>query len=145
MKQKVKTIILAGILGVFGVVNGLAMPTFATCKCERNAAGEKVCTDDATGESCNAGAWQEGMEQTEGSFTQTSLTDVIKNIINIILYVVGVLAVVMIIFGGVQYTTSAGDTNKVTKAKNTILYGIVGLVVAILAYAIVNFIVGRIG
>ena len=67
----------------------------------------------------------------------------VKNIINGVLYVVGILAVVMVIIGGVQYTTSGGDQAAVTKAKNTILYGIVGLVIAILAYAIVNFVVGK--
>ena len=46
----------------------------------------------------------------------------------------------MIIYGGIQYTTSAGDSGKVTNAKNTILYAIVGLIVSILAYAIVNFV-----
>jgi multisubunit Na+/H+ antiporter MnhB subunit len=48
--------------------------------------------------------------------------------------------VVVIILGGVQYTTSSGDPAKVKKAKDTILYGIIGLVVALLAYAIVNFV-----
>ena len=59
--------------------------------------------------------------------------------------VVGILAVVMIIIGGIQYTTSGGDQAAVTKAKNTILYGIVGLVIAILAYAIVNFVIRKVG
>jgi multisubunit Na+/H+ antiporter MnhB subunit len=54
--------------------------------------------------------------------------------------VLGFVAVVVIILGGVQYTTSSGDPAKVKKAKDTILYGIIGLVVALLAYAIVNFV-----
>ncbi|MBQ6320893.1 hypothetical protein IJI17_01555 [Candidatus Saccharibacteria bacterium] len=74
----------------------------------------------------------------------TNVESVVATVINTILYVVGILAVVMVIFGGVQYTTSAGDQAKVTKAKNTILYGLIGLVVAILAYAIVNFVVSKI-
>ena len=49
---------------------------------------------------------------------------------------------VVIIYGGFMYTTSAGDSNKVTKAKNAIMYGIIGLVVAMLAFAIVNFVIG---
>jgi len=70
------------------------------------------------------------------------LTSVVQSVINIILYVVGVVAVIMMIFGGFQYITSSGDAAKVTKAKNTILYGVVGLVIAVLAYAIVNFVLG---
>ena len=46
----------------------------------------------------------------------------------------------MLIWGGILYTTSAGDSNKVTTAKNTIMYAVIGLVIAIFAYAIVNFV-----
>ena len=51
----------------------------------------------------------------------------------------------MIVIGGVRYTVSNGDSNAVTGAKNTIMYAIVGLVVAIIAYALVNFVVVNIG
>lgn len=69
-----------------------------------------------------------------------NLMDMLQLIINVVLGIIGFVAVVMIIIGGVQYTTSSGDANKVTKAKNTIMYGVVGLVIALLAFAIVNFI-----
>lgn len=69
-----------------------------------------------------------------------TLWPTINNIINVILGVLGIVAVVVIILGGVQYTTSAGDPGKVKKAKDTILYGIIGLIVALLAFAIVNFV-----
>lgn len=72
------------------------------------------------------------------------LWNVLNTIINVALYIIGFVAVVMLILGGFQYTTSSGDASKVTKAKNTILYGIIGLVVAILAYAIVNFVLASV-
>lgn len=75
---------------------------------------------------------------------ETSLMSTLSLIINVALGVIGFVAVVMIIMGGVQYTTSSGDAAKVTKAKNTILYGIVGLVIALLAFAIVNFVLGNV-
>lgn len=65
-----------------------------------------------------------------------------KDIVNIMLFIIGAIAVIMIIYGGIRYTTSAGDSSHVKAAKDTILYAVVGLVVAILAYAIVNFVVG---
>ena len=68
------------------------------------------------------------------------LNNMVKVIINTIIFVVGMVAVIMVILGGVSYATSQGDTTKVKKGKDTILYGIIGLVIAILAYAIVNFI-----
>jgi len=71
---------------------------------------------------------------------QTDLTSVVKTIINVVIGVVGFVAVFMMIIGGISFITSQGDAAKVTKARNTILYGVVGLVVAILAFAIVNFV-----
>jgi hypothetical protein len=68
---------------------------------------------------------------------------IIKNIVNTLLYIVGAVSVVMIIVGGIMYTTSAGDSGRVTKAKNTVTYAIVGLVVSFLAFAIVQFVVSK--
>lgn len=66
----------------------------------------------------------------------------ITNIINAVIAALGIVAVVVIVLGGVQYMTSTGDSTKVKKAKDTILYGIVGLIICVLAYAIVNFVIG---
>ena len=66
-----------------------------------------------------------------GVFTQITRT---------ILYIVGVLSVLMLIVGGIRYITSGGDTKKVTDAKNTVLYAIIGLVIAFFSYAIVEFV-----
>ena len=67
--------------------------------------------------------------------------DVFKNIVNILLFIIGAVSVIMLIYGGIRYTTSGGNANSVTAAKNTIMYSIIGLVVAILAFAVVNFVV----
>jgi hypothetical protein len=72
--------------------------------------------------------------------TAGAFTNLLKSIINILLFIIGAIAVIMIIIGGIRYTTSNGDQAQVTSAKNTILYAIVGLVVAIMAFAIVNFV-----
>lgn len=68
-------------------------------------------------------------------------TGVFKQVTNTILYIVGIVAVIMLIIGGIRYVISGGDSKKVTDAKNTILYAIIGLVIAFLAFAIVNFVV----
>lgn len=75
--------------------------------------------------------------------TSTTLDQSILNIINAIIGVLGLVAVVVIIIGGVQYMTSSGDAGKVKKAKDTILYGVIGLVIVILAFAIVNFVINN--
>ena len=70
------------------------------------------------------------------------LNTIIQMIVNAIIFIIGIVAVVMIILGGISYATSQGDPSKVKKGKDTILYGIIGLIVALLAYAIVNFVLG---
>ncbi len=72
--------------------------------------------------------------------TEDQLFDSVKNIINVILGVLGIVAVVVIILGGFTFMTSQGDAGKVMKGRNTILWGVVGLVVALMAFVIVNFV-----
>ena len=68
-------------------------------------------------------------------------TGAFKQVTNTILYIVGIIAVIMLIIGGIKYVLSGGDAKKVTDAKNTILYAIIGLIIAFLSYAIVNFVI----
>ncbi|MBQ6487496.1 hypothetical protein IJI89_03695 [Candidatus Saccharibacteria bacterium] len=70
-----------------------------------------------------------------------NLTERIIQIINVVVGVLGIIAVIVIIIGGVNYMTSTGDPGKVKKAKDTILYGVIGLVICALAFAIVNFVI----
>ena len=73
-----------------------------------------------------------------------TLWDDIKNIINAVIGVLGIVCVIVIIIGGINYMTSSGDAGKVKKAKDTILYGVIGLVICVLAFAIVNFVISNI-
>ena len=59
---------------------------------------------------------------------------------NTLFYAVGIITVIMLVIGGFKYIISGGDGKKISDAKNTILYAIVGLVIVVLAYSIVNFI-----
>ena len=68
-------------------------------------------------------------------------TGAFRQITNTILYIVGIIAVIMLIIGGIKYVLSGGDSKKVTDAKNTVLYAIIGLVIAVFSYAIVNFVI----
>lgn len=86
----------------------------------------------------NGGNGNAAVCKAAGTDNATSMT---TNIINTMLFILGILTVIMIIFGGIRYVTSAGDASKVKAAKDTVLYSVVGLVVAILSYAIVNFVV----
>ena len=127
-----------------------------TDKAKVLVAGLAVLAMSAVAMPANAFTCPNGKEKSGSDYTQackndglktnqeTDLMSVMNTIINVVIGVIGFVAVAMIIVGGFQYTTSSGDTGKVTKAKNTIMYGIIGLVVALLAFAIVNFVLSNV-
>jgi hypothetical protein len=72
--------------------------------------------------------------------SNVSLTRIVRNIINIFSIIIGIAAVIMILFGGFKFITAAGDSGRITSAKHTIVYAIIGLVIAALSQAIVQFV-----
>lgn len=76
---------------------------------------------------------------------ESEATDVVGRLINVFLFVIGALSVIMIVHSGLKYTTSRGDPEQIKSAKNTLLYAVTGVIVALLAYSIVNFVVGAFG
>lgn len=88
----------------------------------------------------SGGTWN-GTSCTQGTRT---VPGTIKNVGNIIIFITGAVAVLMIIIGGLRYTLSGGDQGTISSAKNTIMYAVVGLVVSIAAYAIVNLVLSNI-
>jgi len=73
------------------------------------------------------------------------ITGLIRTIINILSIIVGVAAVIMIIVGGLKYVTSGGESSNIASAKNTIIYAIVGLIIAALAQFLVQFVLNKAG
>jgi len=138
MRNKSITTILAGLLAIpviaFSV--GLIAPIDTLAKGVSDLPGVSTqCTnnlDADTGAACARGDGQRAdLFGTGGIF---------NNIANAALFIIGAISVLMLIYGGIRYTTSGGNEKGVTAAKNTILYAVVGIVVALLAYAIVNFV-----
>ena len=80
-----------------------------------------------------------GEDQQEDLFGPNGI---FKKITDVLLFVIGAVAVIMLVIGGIRYTVSGGDQTAVTAAKNTILYAVIGIIVAILAYAIIGFVTG---
>lgn len=122
--KKLQTIMTSAILAISVLMTPVVLTTVdagaATCATPRE------CVED-------------GASVKTGTGTQ-SLGGLITNIVNILLYVLGAIAVIMIVVGGIRYTLSNGDSAAIKGAKDTILYSVIGLIVAILAYAIVNFV-----
>jgi len=70
-------------------------------------------------------------------------TSMINVVVDTLIYLLGAISVVMIVVGGIRFVTSNGDSSGVKSARETILYAVVGLVVAIMSFAIVKFVIGR--
>lgn len=68
-------------------------------------------------------------------------TSFAKTAVNLLLTVLGIISVIMIVIGGIRYTTSGGDAAGLKNARDTIIYAVVGLIVAILSFSIVNFVI----
>lgn len=134
--MKLKVLAIAALMTVFSFLGAASVSTgaFAAQKCPSGSlrAGTeiKAGTDTASLADCNI----------PKSATTVSLMDKVSTIINVVVSIVGIIAVGVVVLGGIGYATSQGDAAKAAKAKNTILYGIVGLVIALLAFAIVNFV-----
>lgn len=110
----------------------VAVPATANASCSNPSGNDLSIT---SGANC-----AQGNGQPSNLFGQNSI---FKTVTNILLFLVGAISVIMLIIGGIRYVVSAGDQSQVTAAKNTILYAIVGIVVAFLAFAAVNFISTR--
>lgn len=128
--MKFKSLVLASLLAVVGVF-AVNAGDFAAAKvtCPVGSVWEKEEKDSFA--ECNL---PKDIEE------QPSLMTTVTTIINIIVGVVAVIAIIVIVVGGIFFVTSTGESAKVARARNTIIYGVVGLVISLLAFAIVNFV-----
>jgi hypothetical protein len=127
MKQRLKILLGSLAIAVAGVL-AVSMPVAAQSTPEQLA-----CQG-------SGGRWT-GSGCTQGSRT---VTGTIKSVGNILIFITSAVSVVMLIVGGLRYALSGGDQGSITGAKNTILYALIGLIVAAAAYAIVNFVLKNI-
>lgn len=131
--MKLKALVLAGVLAVSGMIGVFgAVDTYAVVTCPT---GSLQQTADSLAE-CN-------LPSTETQ-DDKKLMNTVVTILNVVIGAVGIITVAMIVIGGVFYTTSIGDAAKTKRAMHTILYGIVGLVICLLAFAIVNFVLSSV-
>ncbi len=135
-----KTSIIKKVAGVVAVF-ALAVTATLTPLAAEPAYAQVDCKVPNAKDNCA----QAGINKAKGDGVSGTLfgTDsIFTNVVNTLLFVIGAVSVVMLIWGGIRYTTSAGNSTAVTSAKNTIMYAIIGLVIAFLAFAIVNWVLG---
>ena len=124
MRKKIQLIIVALAVSL-GVSGAILAPTATYAACTSAADYVQDGADKAGGKSSNTADPKE----------------IIQTIVRILLFLIGAVSVIMIIIGGFRYVISQGDSGAVTSAKNTILYAVIGLIVAIFAWAIVDFVI----
>jgi len=128
------------LTGVFAAFVFALVALFAPIAPTANAQG--------TCESGAAGGAQAGIDCARGEGTPGELFDgpgsIFTTIVNVLLFLIGAISVIMLIYGGIRYTTSGGNSASVTAAKNTIMYAIIGLIIAFLAFAVVNWVLGAV-
>ena len=125
MMKKIKYIILSlSLIAGFGLT---MLPT--------NVGALNVLKDACTGSSANTAICK--------ASTTDSATKLVGTLVNVLLYVLGAVSIIVIVISGFFYVTANGDSTAITKAKNTLMYAVIGLVVALLAYALVNFVITK--
>jgi len=132
MLKKLKEICLT--LGVFSI---LATPMMIPVAVSADIAGDVTCGSNLTlATNCDA--------TSAGSTDNTNIDSILRLVVNIFSVIVGFIAVIMIIVGGVKYITSGGDSGNISGAKNTIIFALVGLVIVALAQVIVHFVLNKV-
>lgn len=126
--KKLITIITTIAIAIFG---------FSLVPVSTTYAVTDICSSDAKDEVKKANGCP-------GYGEPTTVKEVIVGILNGVISILSLVTVIFVIVGGVHYMTSAGDAGKIEKAKKTILYAIIGLIICVLAFAIVNFVVNNI-
>lgn len=122
--KKLKQIIIAGVLFAFGTFALAPVASVYAATSPTDDACAAIDCDDPNG---------------------LDISGVVKTIIQILSIVIGIAAVIMIMISGFKYITAGGDSAKITSAKNTIVYAIVGLIIVVLAQFIVQYVIGKTG
>jgi hypothetical protein len=132
-------------MGVFGLIAApLALPVTAFADGTTQIQNGLACGSNL-GQGLNGAGGLNGCDQSTDNNGGLSVSGVMTLIINIFSIIVGFIAVVMIIVGGVRYITSGGDSSNISAAKNTIIYAIIGLIIVALAQVIVHFVLNKLG
>ena len=142
MIKKIKKYIVTAIvsLGLFapGLVPALASTAFA------DTGGSNVSGGLCAGINSGANNNLSTSCGTAGSGTgQTDISNLASRITNLFSLIVGIAAVIMVVYSGFRYITSGGDSNRVGSAKNSLIYAIIGLVIVAMAQFIVHYVINQ--
>ena len=127
---RLKSLFIAVMLLLAVLPLAISQPAFADCISDPTSAG-CPCALNSSSAACK------DLSKPDG------LSNILKNATNIVLFIAGALAVIMIIYGSIRFMTAHGDEKQVESARLIVTYSVIGLIIAILAYALVNFVLSN--
>ena len=127
---RLKSFFAAGVLLLAVLPLVTSQPVFADCISDPTSAG-CPCALNSSSAAC------QDLSKPDG------LSNILKNATNIVLFIAGALAVIMIIYGSIRFMTAHGNEKQVESARLIVTYSVIGLIIAILAYALVNFVLSN--
>ena len=127
---RLKSFFVAGVLLLAVLPLVTSQLAFADCISDPTSAG-CPCALNSSSAACQDLSKQDG------------LSNILKNATNIVLFIAGALAVIMIIYGSIRFMTAHGNEKQVESARLIVTYSVIGLIIALLAYALVNFVLSN--
>lgn len=127
---RLKSFFFAGVLFLAVLPLVTSQPAFADCISDPTSAG-CPCALNSSSAACKDLSKPDGLSNT------------LKNTTNTVLFIAGALAVIMIIYGSIRFMTAHGNEKQVESARLIVTYSVIGLIIAILAYALVNFVLSN--
>ena len=127
---RLKSFFAAGVLLLAVLPLVTSQPAFADCISDPTSAG-CPCALNSSSAACQDLSKPDGLSNT------------LKNATNTVLFIAGALAVIMIIYGAIRFMTAHGNEKQVESARLIVTYSVIGLIIAILAYALVNFVLSN--
>ncbi|HEX4774054.1 MAG TPA: pilin [Candidatus Saccharimonadales bacterium] len=141
MIQKIKSYALTLMaLLMFGMPTLVPLAVSADSVCNNGGIADQVSSG---ANQAALGAGQGGNCTDSAGVSQSSLAKIGHTVVNWFSLIIGIIAVIMLIYGGFRYITSGGSSEKVGNAKNTLIYAIIGLVIVALAQIIVHFVLSQ--
>lgn len=123
-----KNLIAISVL-VIAILGGMVLFSTSGVRAQLDA-GDIACDGiEAAGGNCATG--------------ESEVSNAVRNGVTILLTVVGIASVIMLVIGGLRYVISGGDQAAITAAKNTIIYAVIGIIIAVFSYAIASFVFDR--
>ena len=122
-------------------INKLLIAAFLAASFLVAAGGTLIASSNTLVHADTVGEIQGGSDDIGGDDPKNKssrVTDTIRTVVNILSFLIGVFAVIMIVISGFRFVTSNGDSNTISQARNGIIYAVIGLVIAVIAYLLTS-------